>query len=212
MARGHSDSAPSSSTSTVPTRSPTRSPRFRLRPATATCFQWDGPIQDAVEHLKRHRVQVELGPVERNGVEAAGSASFPRSRRKPSSLPKLRSSSRKPGTELSWLLHRRRSGHDAQAAAVEADSARAEAPPPAGAGFNRACRSSKKNWCLRSGGSGPATRPAMDREKRHPRAPRGAAEIAGGHRAPPAGQELVVLSQAAPRELFGLGGNHASRS
>ena len=36
------------------------------------CFEWDGPIWDAVEHLKRHGVQVELGPAQRNGARGRG--------------------------------------------------------------------------------------------------------------------------------------------
>ena len=36
------------------------------------CFEWDGPIQDAIEHLKRHRVDVELGPAQRNGAKRRG--------------------------------------------------------------------------------------------------------------------------------------------
>ncbi len=36
------------------------------------CFTWDGPIDDAIEHLARHGVPVELGPVERSGVGGAG--------------------------------------------------------------------------------------------------------------------------------------------
>lgn len=36
------------------------------------CFEWDGPIEDAVEHLTRHGVEIELGPVERNGARGRG--------------------------------------------------------------------------------------------------------------------------------------------
>ncbi len=36
------------------------------------CFAWDGPIQDAVGHLKRHGVVVELGPAERTGARGRG--------------------------------------------------------------------------------------------------------------------------------------------
>jgi catechol 2,3-dioxygenase-like lactoylglutathione lyase family enzyme len=36
------------------------------------CFEWNGPIQDAVEHLNRHHVDVELGPEERNGAGGRG--------------------------------------------------------------------------------------------------------------------------------------------
>ncbi len=45
------------------------------------CFRWDGPIADAVAHLERHRVAVDLGPVERHGAPAAARACIPRPRR-----------------------------------------------------------------------------------------------------------------------------------
>jgi catechol 2,3-dioxygenase-like lactoylglutathione lyase family enzyme len=36
------------------------------------CFEWDGPIEDAVAHLTRHGVEVEVGPVERHGARGGG--------------------------------------------------------------------------------------------------------------------------------------------
>jgi catechol 2,3-dioxygenase-like lactoylglutathione lyase family enzyme len=36
------------------------------------CFQWDGPIDDAVEHLRAHAVEIEEGPVTRNGAGGEG--------------------------------------------------------------------------------------------------------------------------------------------
>jgi catechol 2,3-dioxygenase-like lactoylglutathione lyase family enzyme len=36
------------------------------------CFEWSGPIYEAVEHLQTHRVEVELGPVQRSGARGAG--------------------------------------------------------------------------------------------------------------------------------------------
>jgi len=36
------------------------------------CFEWDGPIADAVAHLKRSGVAIELGPIERNGRKGPG--------------------------------------------------------------------------------------------------------------------------------------------
>jgi catechol 2,3-dioxygenase-like lactoylglutathione lyase family enzyme len=36
------------------------------------CFQWSGPIEQVVEHLQRHDVHVELGPVPRTGARGAG--------------------------------------------------------------------------------------------------------------------------------------------
>jgi catechol 2,3-dioxygenase-like lactoylglutathione lyase family enzyme len=36
------------------------------------CFLWDGPIGEAVEHLRRHGVEIEEGPVERPGARGQG--------------------------------------------------------------------------------------------------------------------------------------------
>ncbi|GJD93225.1 hypothetical protein OCOJLMKI_0416 [Methylobacterium iners] len=36
------------------------------------CFRWSGPIEGAVAHLAAHGVEVELGPVERQGAAGAG--------------------------------------------------------------------------------------------------------------------------------------------
>ena len=36
------------------------------------CFVWDGDIDDAVAHLERCGVPVELGPVHRNGARGTG--------------------------------------------------------------------------------------------------------------------------------------------
>ena len=40
------------------------------------CFEWDGPIQTAVEHLARHDVEVELGPIERFGARGTGTSVY----------------------------------------------------------------------------------------------------------------------------------------
>jgi catechol 2,3-dioxygenase-like lactoylglutathione lyase family enzyme len=41
----------------------------RVRPGNSdVCFRWDGPIETAVEHLRRLDVEIELGPVERHGA------------------------------------------------------------------------------------------------------------------------------------------------
>ena len=43
--------------------------RDRVRPGNSdVCFRWDGPIETAVEHLRRLDVEIELGPVERHGA------------------------------------------------------------------------------------------------------------------------------------------------
>jgi catechol 2,3-dioxygenase-like lactoylglutathione lyase family enzyme len=36
------------------------------------CFEWDGPIADAIAHLEAHGVAPELGPVERFGARGKG--------------------------------------------------------------------------------------------------------------------------------------------
>jgi catechol 2,3-dioxygenase-like lactoylglutathione lyase family enzyme len=40
------------------------------------CFEWPGPISEALEHLERHGVEVELGPVERFGARGAGTSLY----------------------------------------------------------------------------------------------------------------------------------------
>ena len=40
------------------------------------CFEWIGPIADAVAHLERCGVAVELGPVERFGAKGSGSSVY----------------------------------------------------------------------------------------------------------------------------------------
>jgi catechol 2,3-dioxygenase-like lactoylglutathione lyase family enzyme len=36
------------------------------------CFVWDGPIEDAVEHLGRNEVEIDEGPVDREGAAGPG--------------------------------------------------------------------------------------------------------------------------------------------
>jgi catechol 2,3-dioxygenase-like lactoylglutathione lyase family enzyme len=36
------------------------------------CFEWDGPIEEAVVHLETCGVPVESGPIDRNGARGAG--------------------------------------------------------------------------------------------------------------------------------------------
>lgn len=40
------------------------------------CFVWDGPIAAAAEHLRTHGVEVELGPVTRNGAGGTGESVY----------------------------------------------------------------------------------------------------------------------------------------
>jgi catechol 2,3-dioxygenase-like lactoylglutathione lyase family enzyme len=44
-----------------------------VQPANSDlCFLWEGSIEEAVEHLARHGVGVETGPVERAGARGSG--------------------------------------------------------------------------------------------------------------------------------------------
>lgn len=40
------------------------------------CFEWDGPIEDAIAHLARLGVEIELGPVERHGARGRGTSVY----------------------------------------------------------------------------------------------------------------------------------------
>ncbi len=40
------------------------------------CFEWPGPIQEAIAHLRAHEVPVELGPVPRAGARGNGTSVY----------------------------------------------------------------------------------------------------------------------------------------
>jgi catechol 2,3-dioxygenase-like lactoylglutathione lyase family enzyme len=40
------------------------------------CFEWDGTIDRAVRHLRDHAVEIEEGPVTRNGARGAGQSVY----------------------------------------------------------------------------------------------------------------------------------------
>jgi catechol 2,3-dioxygenase-like lactoylglutathione lyase family enzyme len=40
------------------------------------CFVWDGSIEEAVQHLQRHDVEVEEGPVTRSGGQGEGTSVY----------------------------------------------------------------------------------------------------------------------------------------
>jgi catechol 2,3-dioxygenase-like lactoylglutathione lyase family enzyme len=40
------------------------------------CFEWPGPIEDAVAHLDRDSVAVEIGPDERSGAHGRGTSVY----------------------------------------------------------------------------------------------------------------------------------------
>jgi catechol 2,3-dioxygenase-like lactoylglutathione lyase family enzyme len=51
--------------------------RDRVRPGNSDlCFRWEGPIEDAADHLRAHGVEVEEGPVERRGARGFGTSVY----------------------------------------------------------------------------------------------------------------------------------------
>jgi catechol 2,3-dioxygenase-like lactoylglutathione lyase family enzyme len=51
--------------------------RLPVQPGNSDlCFVWDGPIAEAADHLERHGVEVELGPVERFGGRGPGTSVY----------------------------------------------------------------------------------------------------------------------------------------
>ena len=48
-----------------------------VRPGNSDlCFEWHGPIDDAVAHLRAHNVAIELGPVQRFGNKGPGTSVY----------------------------------------------------------------------------------------------------------------------------------------
>lgn len=51
--------------------------RLPVQPGNSDlCFAWDGPIADAIAHLKRCNVAIERGPLERFGARGAGTSVY----------------------------------------------------------------------------------------------------------------------------------------
>jgi catechol 2,3-dioxygenase-like lactoylglutathione lyase family enzyme len=51
--------------------------RIPVQPGNSDlCFEWPGPIHDAVAHLSEHGVEVEVGPVVRNGARGQGQSIY----------------------------------------------------------------------------------------------------------------------------------------
>ncbi len=40
------------------------------------CFEWTGSIEDAIDHLRRHGVSIELGPTARSGRGGQGTSIY----------------------------------------------------------------------------------------------------------------------------------------
>ena len=48
-----------------------------MRPGNSDlCFRWPGSTDEAVEHLRAHGVEVEEGPVERQGAAGRGQSVY----------------------------------------------------------------------------------------------------------------------------------------
>jgi catechol 2,3-dioxygenase-like lactoylglutathione lyase family enzyme len=51
--------------------------RLPVQPGGADlCFEWEGPIDEAIEHLGRQRVEIEEGPVARRGARGEGTSVY----------------------------------------------------------------------------------------------------------------------------------------
>src|SRR3569832_373067 len=51
--------------------------RLPVQPGNSDlCFQWNGPITDAIAHLKTHGVAIEQGPLERFGAKGPGASVY----------------------------------------------------------------------------------------------------------------------------------------
>ena len=51
--------------------------RLPVRPGNSDiCFRWDGPIEEAVAHLRLHGVEVEMGPVPGPGAGGDGTSVY----------------------------------------------------------------------------------------------------------------------------------------
>jgi catechol 2,3-dioxygenase-like lactoylglutathione lyase family enzyme len=51
--------------------------RLPVQPGNSDlCFEWPGPIGEAIAHLERQKVPIELGPVPRAGVKGDGTSVY----------------------------------------------------------------------------------------------------------------------------------------
>ena len=51
--------------------------RLPVQPGNSDlCFVWPGPIEEAIEHLGRHAVEIETGPVGRFGARGHGTSVY----------------------------------------------------------------------------------------------------------------------------------------
>jgi catechol 2,3-dioxygenase-like lactoylglutathione lyase family enzyme len=51
--------------------------RLPVQPGNSDlCFEWGGPIADAIAHLEKQGVAVESGPMQRNGAKGPGTSVY----------------------------------------------------------------------------------------------------------------------------------------
>ena len=51
--------------------------RLPVQPGNSDlCFEWAGPIEDAIPHLKAHGIAVERGPMQRFGAKGEGTSIY----------------------------------------------------------------------------------------------------------------------------------------
>jgi catechol 2,3-dioxygenase-like lactoylglutathione lyase family enzyme len=51
--------------------------RLPVQPGNSDlCFEWQGPIEGAIAHLKAHGIPVELGPLQRFGAKGPGTSVY----------------------------------------------------------------------------------------------------------------------------------------
>ena len=56
---------------------PAQVARLPVQPGNSdVCFEWKGPVADAIAHLERCRVKIECGPIERNGAKGRGTSVY----------------------------------------------------------------------------------------------------------------------------------------
>lgn len=56
---------------------PVQVARLPVQPGNSDlCFEWSGPIEGAIEHLKRCDVAIEDGPLQRSGAKGAGTSVY----------------------------------------------------------------------------------------------------------------------------------------
>ena len=57
--------------------SPAEVARLPVQPGNSDlCFEWDGPIEGAIAHLKQHNIAVEAGPMTRFGAKGEGTSVY----------------------------------------------------------------------------------------------------------------------------------------